>query len=172
MCRALNILHQKGLPIKTTFIGADTPLNNKETMKAKLKKILSKETRMKVTFIGHVPRDEMPQKYTEFDIFVTASRFESLGFVILEAMRAGLPVIGSDICEIPRLIGQTGSNALFAAGNPNDLAKKIMKFLKYPNLIRRIGIYNRKRIIHTHQEGGPLLKMLKTYRKIQKSNTS
>lgn len=172
VCRALNILHQKDLPIETTFIGADTPLNNKETMKIKLTGILSNKARMRVTFAGQIPRREMLQKYTKFDIFITASRFESLGFAILEAMRAGLPVIGPDICEIPRLIGQTGNNTLFTAGNPDDLAKKIMKFIKYPSLIKRVGVYNRKTIIHTYQKNNPLSQMLKTYSNIQKSNIS
>ncbi|HER34090.1 MAG TPA: glycosyltransferase, partial [Halothiobacillaceae bacterium] len=46
-----------------------------------------------VTLVGGVPPDEMPRYYHLGDAFVFASKSETQGMVILEAMAAGLPVI-------------------------------------------------------------------------------
>ncbi|WP_114418378.1 glycosyltransferase [Marinospirillum perlucidum] len=46
-----------------------------------------------ITLVGAVPPDEMPLWYHLGDLFVFASKSETQGMVILEAMAAGLPVV-------------------------------------------------------------------------------
>lgn len=45
------------------------------------------------TLVGSVPPDEMPTWYRLGDVFLFASKSETQGMVILEAMAAGLPVV-------------------------------------------------------------------------------
>lgn len=168
ICKALNILKEKKMPVTVSFIGSDTPVDKDRTVVAKLKEILSPEARVGVNFLGQISRKNIFKKYTRFDIFVIASRFESLGFVILEAMRAGLPVIGSNICEIPRLTQQGKAGSLFVTEDFDDLAENIINFVKNPDLIKKIGNYNRKKIITTYHKKDPIGKMITTYKKIQK----
>ncbi|MEK7501219.1 MAG: glycosyltransferase, partial [Patescibacteria group bacterium] len=47
-----------------------------------------------IRFVGHVDPDLIPQYLAQADIFVRPSRSEGLGNSFLEAMAAGLPVIG------------------------------------------------------------------------------
>lgn len=63
-----------------------------------------------VKLVGKIPPAEMPALYQLGDIFVFASRSETQGMVILEAMAGGLPVVAVRASGIDDVIeqGQTG----------------------------------------------------------------
>jgi len=48
-----------------------------------------------VVFSGHVPESEKADHYRLADAFVMPSRGEGFGFVFLEALACGIPVVGS-----------------------------------------------------------------------------
>lgn len=62
------------------------------------------------TLIGAVPPEDMPKWYALGDIFVFASKSETQGMVILEAMAAGLPVVAVRSSGIDDVVrdGQNG----------------------------------------------------------------
>jgi len=49
-----------------------------------------------VRFIGYVPGDELPDLYRAADVFVMPSTGEGFGIVFLQALAAGIPVMGGD----------------------------------------------------------------------------
>lgn len=67
-----------------------------------------------VLFVGAVEPDNIPAYYQMADIFVFASKSETQGMVILEAMSAGLPVVAIRSSGIDDVIidGQTGYKPL------------------------------------------------------------
>lgn len=63
-----------------------------------------------VRFHGVVSEEELVRHYNQASIFVMPSRFEGFGFVFLEAMIYGVPVIGGNVDASPEVIsdGETG----------------------------------------------------------------
>ncbi len=59
-----------------------------------------------------MPRDALIQLYKDADVFVFPSYMDQVPFVLLEAMAAGLPIIGSNSYAIPEMVkeGENGFN--------------------------------------------------------------
>ncbi len=75
--------------------------------------------------LDKTPFDQIPQELWRADIFVRPSRSEGLGTAFLEAMAAGLPIIGTPVGGIPDFL-KDGETGLFAkVDDPKDLAEKI-----------------------------------------------
>ncbi len=70
-----------------------------------------------VNFCGFLHGEELAAAYASADIFVMPSRTETLGLVILEAMSAGLPVVGANAGGIPELI-ESGHNGFLFDDEP------------------------------------------------------
>lgn len=67
----------------------------------------------RVIFTGFVPDDEIPLHYAACDAFITASKFETQGLVILEAMACGKPVAGINYRAVAEIIGKENPSCLF-----------------------------------------------------------
>ncbi len=88
MLEALVRVKAKSLrPFKLLLIG-DGP--ERERLKRKIRQL---DLHNEVVLVGPVPPDEIAAYYQLGDIFVFASKSETQGMVILEAMSAGLPVV-------------------------------------------------------------------------------
>ncbi|MFC6733720.1 glycosyltransferase family 4 protein [Haladaptatus sp. DYSN1] len=57
-----------------------------------------------VTFLGHVPYDEMPQIYRSADILLLTSRAEGLPRTVLESLASGVPVVVSNLEQVAPVI--------------------------------------------------------------------
>jgi sulfoquinovosyltransferase len=58
----------------------------------------------KTTFMGQLSGDTLSQAFASADVFCMPSDSETLGFVVLESMASGVPVIGAAAGGIPDLI--------------------------------------------------------------------
>lgn len=71
-------------------------------------------------------------------VLVLPSRTEGMGRVLLEAMSAGVPVIGSDVGGIPHYI-HDGCGFVFPTGDVQQLEMRLRQILSDSELRRRMG---------------------------------
>lgn len=64
-----------------------------------------------------------------FDIFISASRSESFGYAIAEAMLCGVPVIATETEGAKEILAGSGVGVLVPIDSPDDLAKAIIELL-------------------------------------------
>ncbi|HWF43956.1 MAG TPA: glycosyltransferase [Candidatus Kapabacteria bacterium] len=83
-----------------------------------------------ITFLHHAPvrNDELPEHLAKMDVLILPSRttpqwVEQFGHILLEAMAAGVPVVGSSSGEIPNVIGDAGY--VFPEGDVEGLAAQL-----------------------------------------------
>ena len=81
-----------------------------------------------VHFLGHIEPENVYEYLTKADIFVRASRTEGLGSSFLEAMGAGLPIIGTPVGGIVDFLKRWRKRGLFCEiDNPERLGGKNKK---------------------------------------------
>ncbi len=90
----------------------------------------------RVIFAGFVPAEELPMYYAAADSFVLASKFETLGIVMTEALASGKPVAGIDYRVIPDVI-KPGYNGYLFREDPRDCAEKMAMCLDAPDEMRK-----------------------------------
>lgn len=89
----------------------------------------------KTVFTGQLSGDELSSAFASADVFMMPSDSETLGFVVLESMASGVPVIGCAAGGIPDLIRDQDTGFLVKTGDIDGYlacAKKLMdkKFRK------------------------------------------
>lgn len=85
----------------------------------------------KVIFTGFVPDEDLPLYYAASDVFATASKFETQGLVILEAMACGKPVAGINYRAVAEIVGRNQHCFLFE-DDPVSCADALEKAISYP----------------------------------------
>lgn len=91
--------------------------------------------------IVHLPGniDNLDKVMASADVFAIPSLWEGLPLVLLEAMAAGLPVVGSNAKGIADIITHGENGLLFEINDHVDLGKSIIKLAENPHLQRLLG---------------------------------
>jgi glycosyltransferase involved in cell wall biosynthesis len=92
-----------------------------------------------IKFFGPYDNRRVGKILSGLDVVVVPSVwYENRPTVILEALAAKTPVIGSAIGGIPELITHGVNGLLFEAGTPSDLANQLRRLLDEPSLLSRL----------------------------------
>ena len=94
-----------------------------------------------VSFLGHVPLDDLVGLYNAAAVFVYPALYEGFGLPTLEAMRCGCPVITSNTSSLPEVVGEAG--LLIDPLDVSQLAAAIQRVLGDAALaetMRRLGL--------------------------------
>ncbi|MDJ0689964.1 MAG: glycosyltransferase family 4 protein [Xenococcaceae cyanobacterium MO_188.B32] len=84
--------------------------------------------------------------YHQADVFIMPTYFEGFGWVFLEAMAAGLPVIATDINAIPEMVTHGETGFLIQPGDRSNLATHLQYLIDNPSLAREMGAKGRKKV--------------------------
>lgn len=104
-----------------------------------LKKLVEeKKVASRVVFLGKKSHDELPAILQASDIFCRPSLSEGLGNSFLEAMAAGLPIIGTPVGGIPDFLTDGETGVFCEPRNPESIAKAALRIQNEPGLKERI----------------------------------
>jgi glycosyltransferase involved in cell wall biosynthesis len=93
-------------------------------------------------FPGHLPPEKI---MSEIDILVHPADAESFGRVVVEAMAAGVPVVGAGGGGVAEIVIPEETGLLFRPDDSNDLARCIERVIHDGDLARRFAIAGRSR---------------------------
>lgn len=79
-----------------------------------------------------------------FDAVVLATKCETFGLVLPEAMRAGVTVLGSDCGGVPEIIQHEKTGLLFETENVNDLTTQLLKLVSDKEFCEQLAIAGKK----------------------------
>lgn len=113
-----------GKSVKLTVVGSASPEMNQ---------LLARHSGMEI--LPRVTKQELRNIYARHDVFVMPSLGDSFGFVILEAMASGLPVIASENAGAP----VPDESWRVPARNANAIAERLDRYVSDPGLVEEHG---------------------------------
>lgn len=94
-----------------------------------------------VIFTNSIPWEAIPQYYQVADVFVTASKTETQGLTVIEAMAASLPVVAIDDDAFKSIIVDGSNGYIF--GDEKEYKDKIINLIENRDELSRMGIQAR-----------------------------
>lgn len=98
----------------------------------------------RVIFEGYISDEEIIDRYSNCDIFIAPSRFESFGLIFLEAMIFSKPVIGTNIGGIPEVVENGVSGILIENENSENLKNALIKLIENKDIRESMGKNGRR----------------------------
>ena len=92
-------------------------------------------------------RDDVPELFAAADLFMSASRWEGMPNVVLEAMAAGLPVVGTSVGGTPEVVVQGETGLLVQPDDPHALAAAMAELMLDPETRQEFGQRGRQRVL-------------------------
>jgi glycosyltransferase involved in cell wall biosynthesis len=89
--------------------------------------------------VFHGPHREPSRIMPCFDALVLASREETFGLVLIEAMRGDVAVIGTDAGGVPEIITDGETGLLFPPDDAPALADRLLRLARDPDLRARLA---------------------------------
>ncbi len=122
----------------------------------------------RVNFLGVKEPEEIEKLISTSDIFVLTSRWEGLPLTIIEAMRAGLPVLASNVGGVPEAVIDGRTGYLVAPGNVEELRVKLRELINSPLQRQLMGKMGRMRYEKYFTEKQMLDKTVEVYESVFK----
>lgn len=92
-----------------------------------------------VNFAGVASRQEIGRVYDQADIFINASRLDNMPVSVMEAFAAGTPVVTTSPECMPYLVENGRTGLLSPVGDPQALARNVLRLLRDPGLAGNIA---------------------------------
>jgi glycosyltransferase involved in cell wall biosynthesis len=165
------LTHEKN--IEFLFDSVIKVLNNNSTVKflvagegyllPKLKNV-AKENNLqdKILFEGIVEKENLKNYYASADIFVYASKSETQGMIVSEAMYMGLPIVAVDAPGVCDLV-KNNENGFLVRESDDEFASAVQKLIDDKELRDKFGIESKKIARENFTDQVCAEKMLKVY---------
>ena len=96
-----------------------------------------------VHLLGYVPREHLPPLYAGAACLALPSLFEGFALPLVEAMRAGCPIVAADVASVPEVAGDAA--VLFDPWDPAALARALARVIDDPEAAATLARRGRAR---------------------------
>ena len=117
-----------------------------------------------VSFLGL--RNDVPPLLRQADMLILTSDHEGSPNVLLEAMAAGVPVVTTPAGDADVIVQDGVTGYVVAHNDVEELAKRMVRLAKSPELRRRLGVAGRCRVESNFCVDGLASRLLSIYREI------
>ena len=118
-----------------------------------------------VHFLGRVIGDDLPQIYRTGTMFATASKTETQGIVLLEAMATGLPCVAVDAGAVGDVVKNSKNGYLCQPDDVDEIAKSLVRIITDKDRQKRMSEDGLKRI-RQHDISYTLTRFEEIYHKV------
>lgn len=119
-----------------------------------------------IKFLGRIPNKRVPSLLATSHLFVRPSCFEGFGSSFIEAMVAGIPVIGTPVGGITDFLKNNKTGFLVPVDDPKNLAKKINYIYLHSKESRKIALVGKKFVKRNYDWDKIALRVLEVFKKI------
>lgn len=136
------LVHQRGYSnVKLHIVGTGEPDYEQRLHDvAALEKVQSH-----ITFLGMQPKETMPAIYSQADVLLFTSLWdEPFGRVLVEAMAAGLVVVGTRTGGSAEILIDNENALTFSSGDASGLAAQIARLIEFPELGQQLAYRGRR----------------------------
>jgi glycosyltransferase involved in cell wall biosynthesis len=119
----------------------------------------------RVSFLGD--RHDVPTLLGAAQLFVLSTHYEGLPISIIEALRAGLPVVATDVSGIKEEVAHNETGLLVPHRDEIALADALQKIIKDPQMRARMGKLGRQKFEAEFTRARMLLEIERLYAQVQ-----
>jgi len=139
--QALSLLRLKGYSVELSVVGSA----NDDIFIQEMNSIITSLSLTKfILYSGY--SEDVSNLISNHHALLMCSKCEAFGRVTAEAMKIGIPVIGSNTCGTRELIQHEKTGLLFEQGNSQSLANEIAKLFDNDELRRNIAVSAKREI--------------------------
>lgn len=142
----------EGLPYTLSIIGSG---EQEEQLKD-----FADKNEVKVSFLGNIPNDKLPEILNQHEIFILPSLWEGMPKALLEAMACGVPVIGTNMNGTKEVI-EHGKNGILCETDPASIREAIRTLMEDEELRQKLGKNARRTIVEHYNLDNLVEKELK-----------
>jgi glycosyltransferase involved in cell wall biosynthesis len=140
LAEALHRLRRDGVKAQALLVGPET---EPDYVRRVQEQAVALGLEGALHWVGFVPR---PQELMQLcDVVVLATKQETFGLVLIEAMNVGVAVVGSDAGGVPEIIDPEETGLLFVPEDAQSLAAQLRRLHDDPALRARLAEAGRRR---------------------------
>ncbi|HBL24313.1 MAG TPA: hypothetical protein DDZ40_09380 [Deltaproteobacteria bacterium] len=142
LIRAFRIVEERVPGAKLVIAGEGKRRKDLETLIGEL------DLTGKVLLLG--ARDDVPEIMKVMNVYCLSSLMEGLPLSLLEAMSAGLPVVGTDVRGIRDVIADGQTGLLVPSDSPEKLSEALIRVLTDEELARGLSTQGQRYVLREH----------------------
>jgi glycosyltransferase involved in cell wall biosynthesis len=126
--------------VRASFPNATIDLLGEGPLESEIRQLVSSLRLEGVRFTGVVSRDRIGDYYDDAHIFINASSVDAMPGSVIEAFRAGTPVVSTSPEAMPYLVDHGRTGLLSAVGDDRALAENAIRLLHNSQLAQSLSV--------------------------------